>query len=186
MKYLLIASLIFISTSAICQDCKTYYYLQNNKTIEITIYNKKGEASGKQVYAVSNYQRDGFMQVGENGEANPNYHPNSFDEIIVDENYKEPAQETESNIADWFDRNENDNDHYSQPGDLYRKAMNEQDRKNLVSNIVNSMSGITGDKKIEIINRQLCHFFRADMQLGSAVATGLGITIDKNAMTHAH
>jgi catalase len=91
----------------------------------------------------------------------------------------------ESDIADWFDRNENDNDHYTQPGDLYRKVMNDQDRKNLANNIVNAMSGISGEKKNEIINRQLCHFFRADIQLGMAVAKGLGITIDEKAMAHA-
>src|SRR5688572_15719237 len=56
-------------------------------------------------YMVANYQRDGFMQTGENGHDNPNYRPNSFDDIVVDENYKEPAMELESNIADSFDRN---------------------------------------------------------------------------------
>jgi len=35
------------------QDCKNYFFLQQNKTIEMTIYNKKGEANGKQVYTVS-------------------------------------------------------------------------------------------------------------------------------------
>jgi len=62
--------------------------------------------------------------------------------------------------------------------------MNEQDRVDLVSNIVSSMKGIVGDKKDEIINRQLCHFFRADIQLGMAVAKGLGIVIDEKAMDH--
>jgi Catalase len=47
------------------------------------------------------------------------------------------------------------------------------------------MSGIEGEKKHEIINRQLCHFFRADIQLGMAIASGLGITIDDKAMQHA-
>lgn len=135
-------------------------------------------------YMVNNYQRDGFMQVGDNGESNPNYRPNSFDEIVVDENYKEPSMQLDSNTADWFDRNENDNDHFSQPGALYRNAMNDQDRKNLVSNIVSSMKGITGEKKGEITNRQLCHFFRADIQLGMEIAKGLGITIDEKAMEH--
>ena len=37
------------------------------------------------------------------------------------------------------------------------------------------MKGITGPKKDEIINRQLCHFFRADAGLGMRVAEGLGI-----------
>jgi len=90
----------------------------------------------------------------------------------------------ESNIAGWFDRNENDDDHFTQPGLLYSKAMSEMDRKNLVSNIVSSMSGICGEKKDEIINRQLSHFFRADSHLGMAVAKGLGITIDEKKMNH--
>ena len=136
-------------------------------------------------YMVANYQRDGYMQTSDNGGSNPNYRPNSFDDIVVDESYKEPPMKLDSNIADWFDRNENDNDHYTQPGMLYRKAMNDQDRKNLVSNIVGAMSGISGEKKDEIINRQLSHFFRADIQLGMAVAQGLGVTIEEQAMAHA-
>lgn len=136
-------------------------------------------------YTIANYQRDGLMQIGENGGADPNYRPNSFDDIVADESYKEPAMQLESNIADWFDRNENDDDHFTQPGILYRVAMNAQDRKNLVSNIVSSMSGISGEKKDEIINRQLYHFFRADSQLGTAVAKGLGVTIDEKTIAHA-
>ena len=46
------------------------------------------------------------------------------------------------------------------------------------------MSGIAGDKKNDIINRQLCHFFRADIGLGMAIAKGLEITIDENMMKH--
>jgi catalase len=133
-------------------------------------------------YTVANYQRDGHMQVGDNGEANPNYRPNSFDDIVADEGFKEPAMLLESNMADWFDRNENDNDHYTQPGILYRNAMTEQDRKNLATNIISSMRGICGEKKDEIINRQLCHFFRADSQLGKAVAKGLGVIIDEKTI----
>lgn len=133
-------------------------------------------------YAVENYQRDGNMQVGENGGANPNYRPNSFDDIEADENYKEPAMQLDSNFADWFDRNENDDDHYTQPGLLYTKAMTAQDRKNLVDNIVSSMSGIVGEKKDEIIQRQVGYFLRANNELGMAVADGLGITINENTI----
>ena len=130
-------------------------------------------------YGHSNYQRDGFMQVGDNGGSSPNYRPNSFDDIVVDESYKEPPMHLESNIADWFDRNENDGDHFTQPGLLYSKVMSEKDKKNLVSNIVSSMRGICGEKKDEIIDRQLSLFFQADYNLGTAVAKGLGITIDE-------
>jgi len=137
-------------------------------------------------YPVANYQRDGHMQIGDNGGANPNYSPNSFDDIFIDKSYKEPSMLLDSNIADWFDRNENDNDHYTQPGILYRTVMSEQDKKNLVSNIVNSMKGISGEKKDEIINRQLRHFYLADKQLGMSVAKGLGVNIDEKKMNSSN
>ena len=63
--------------------------------------------------------------------------------------------------------------------------MNDQDRKNLVYNIVSSMTIINGEKKDEIINRQLCLFFRVDPQLGMALAKGLGVAIDEKDIAHA-
>ncbi len=124
-------------------------------------------------YDVSNYQRDGLMQTGMNGGSSPNYRPNSFDDIIIDETKKETALYLDSSIADWYDRNEHDDDHYTQPGLLYRDALNEQDRKNLVDNIVVSMSGICGEQREAIIQLQLSHFLKADMQLGMAIADRL-------------
>jgi hypothetical protein len=41
------------------QDCSNYYYLQNNKIIEMTISNNKGKESGKMTYVVSNSQNKG-------------------------------------------------------------------------------------------------------------------------------
>ena len=137
-------------------------------------------------FAVNNYQRDGLMAVNGNGEDSPNYFPNSFDDIVADESYKEPAMELDSTIAGWYDRNaEGENDHYTQPGILFRKVMTDQERKNTVANIVGAMSGISGPKRDVIINRQLCHFFRADIGLGMAVAQGLGVTVGDNMMAHA-
>ncbi len=130
-------------------------------------------------YMVSNFERDGLMRVDGNGNSEPNYFPNSFDGIVADESYKQPAQILDSNVADWYDRNApGDNDHYTQPGLLYTKAMNATDRKNLVKNLVDSMSGISGPKRNDIINRQICHFFRANEELGKAVAKGLGVDIE--------
>ncbi|MHA4812431.1 catalase [Flavitalea flava] len=71
-----------------------------------------------------------------------------------------------------------ENDHYTQPGIFYRDVLSPQDKKNLVSNITGAMSGISGPKRGEIINRQLCHFFRADIGLGMAVAQALGVNVD--------
>ncbi len=136
-------------------------------------------------YMTNNYERDGLMRVDGNGEDSPNYFPNSFDTIVVDESYKEPTLQVENHTADWYDRNgSGDNDHYTQPGILFRKTMSDEDRKNTVSNIVGAMGGISGEKKNDIINRQLCHFFRADIGLGMAIAQGLGISIDENMMKH--
>lgn len=56
--------------------------------------------------------------------------------------------------------------------------MNDYDRHNLKSNIVGAMSGISSPKKELIVSRQLCHFFRADMKLGMAIAKGLGVDAD--------
>ncbi|MCX8481534.1 MAG: catalase [Sediminibacterium sp.] len=127
-------------------------------------------------YMVNNYERDGLMRVDENGGSNPNYFPNSFDNIKPDPAYKQPSWELDSNIADWYDRNgEGENDHFSQPGDFYRNVLDEQGKKNLVSNLVGTLKNVQGEKKSEIINRQLCHFFRADIGLGMAIAQGLGI-----------
>jgi catalase len=130
-------------------------------------------------YMVSNYQRDGSMRVDGNGGSDPNYHPNSFDDIYIDESTKEPAWKLDSSVADWHDRNgEGENDHFTQPGDLYR-LMTDQAKKNTVSNIIGAMKGIDGPKKEEIVNRQLCHFFRADVNLGLEVAKGLGVNVEK-------
>jgi catalase len=137
-------------------------------------------------FAVNNYQRDGMMRVDGNGGSDPNYSPNSFDDIYEDPSYKEPPMTLESNIADWFDRNgPGDDDHFTQPGLLFSKVMNDEERKNTVNNILSSMSGISGPKRDEIINRQLCHFFRADPVLGMVVAQGLGVKIDPKLLGHS-
>ena len=135
-------------------------------------------------YMVSNYQRDGQMRVDGNGDSDPNYFPNSFDDITIDESYKEPTLQLDSTTAGWYDRNAaGENDHYTQPGIFYRKVLSPQDKKNLVSNIVGAMSGISGPKRDLIVNRQLCHFFRADIGFGMAVAQALGVNIDPDMMS---
>lgn len=133
-------------------------------------------------YFTNNYQRDGQMRIDGNGGRMPNYFPNSFDNITVDETYKEPSQELESNVSGWYDRNAaGENDHYTQPGNLFRLMVPEQ-QQNLISNVVGAMSGIDGPKREEIINRQLCHWFRADPRLGMGIAQGLGVHIDPNML----
>jgi catalase len=118
------------------------------------------------------------MRADGNGGSSPNYWPNSFDDIVIDESYKEPPLSLESTIADWYDRNApGEDDHYTQPGNLFRHALNDVDRQHLIHNIVASMQGIVSPKRDQIIYRQLCHFCRADIHLGIGVAAGLGLDI---------
>ncbi len=125
------------------------------------------------VSPVHHHQRDGAMNVDGNGGDSPNYFPNSFDEIEADKGYKEPPLKLDSDVADTWDRNENDDDFYTQPGILFRNVMSEEERKNTIDNIVGAMSGITGQKREEIIRRQLNHFHKADAELAQKVAKGL-------------
>jgi catalase len=129
-------------------------------------------------YGFSNYQRDGQMALGDNGGPGPNYFPNSFDGPMEDKTVGEPAEELDG-LADRYDRNvgPGEDDHYTQPGNLFR-LLDAQAQRNLINNIVGSMSGIEGPKKDLIIQRQLCHWFRADIRLGMAIAKGLGVDVE--------
>ncbi len=127
------------------------------------------------IVPVHNHQRDGFMALNGNGGSAPNYFPNSFDDIEAGKEYKEPPMSIESDVADTWDRNQNDNDHYSQAGALFRKVMTDQERANTVANFVGALKGVSGPKKKEILLRQLDHFNKADKELAVLVAKGLGI-----------
>jgi catalase len=121
----------------------------------------------------SNHQRDGFMVTDGNRGDLPNYYPNSFDDIEADRSYRESPFQLDGLTADSYDRNENDDDHYTQPGELYRKVMTAGERKNTLSNLIGAMSGIKGPKRDEIIRRQLGHFYKADKELAMDIAKGL-------------
>jgi hypothetical protein len=53
-----------IPVIALAQDCQHFLLLQKNKIIEMTIYNKKGEPNGKQVYTVSDVSEGGGLTTG--------------------------------------------------------------------------------------------------------------------------
>ncbi len=132
-------------------------------------------------FAVANYQRDGFMRADGNGGSQSRTTGRIASTIwLIDQSYKEPALALDATVADWYDRNApGDDDHYTQPGNLFRQVLTETERQHLIDNTVTSMQGITGPQRDAIIARQLCHFCRADIHLGLGVATGLGLEIDK-------
>lgn len=125
------------------------------------------------IVPVHNHERDGYMSVNGNGGDAPNYYPNSYDGIEADPKYKSPGMDLHSDWADFYDRNENDDDHYTQPGQLFRKVMTDSERKATISNLAGSMAGIEGPKRDEIIQRQLGHFYKVDKELATEIAQKL-------------
>lgn len=65
MKYVFTLICLLAAAGLHAQDCKNYYYLQNNKTIEMTIYNRKGDVAGRNVYQVSNVKPSGSSVTSE-------------------------------------------------------------------------------------------------------------------------
>ncbi len=122
---------------------------------------------------VMNYQRDGSMALGDNRGNAPNYEPNSYEDAPKQNPaYAEPPLPLGNVAADRYDHREG-NDDYTQAGDLYRlMSLDQQER--LTSNIAGSLSAARRDIQM----RQLCHFFRADVDYGRRVAAKLGIEID--------
>ncbi len=122
---------------------------------------------------LNNYQRDGFMRTDDNFGGAPNYFPNSFGGPEHDPRNDEPAFPVSGEVK--RDVYTHPNDDFVQPGNLYRDVMSEQDRTNLVSNIVGHLSG--AQKRIQL--RQTAIFYKADEDYGSRVAKGLGLDLSE-------
>ncbi len=127
---------------------------------------------------VYNYQRDGQMSVNGNGGASPNYSPGSFNGFSTDKQIKEPPLVLDSNIAEIFNRNENDDDHYTQPRWLYHTVFSDRDRQSVIKNITDSMKYIGGPKREEIILRQLNNFYLIDNDFANKIADGLSVVLN--------
>lgn len=114
------------------------------------------------------YNRDGAMRTDENGGASANYEPNSAGGP-EQTNANEPGL-TLSGEAGRFDHRD-DNDDYSQAGDLYR-LMSKDEQSRLVANIVGAMQSVPE----AILRKQIEHFSRADKAYGEQIAQALGLS----------
>mmetsp|Transcript_18216 Transcript_18216/g.31013 ORF Transcript_18216/g.31013 Transcript_18216/m.31013 type:complete len:494 (-) Transcript_18216:92-1573(-) len=116
-------------------------------------------------------ERDGLMNVTNNGGAKPNYEPNSEPDGLVEGGRKYAFKPQATGCpADRYEF-KHPNDDFVQAGNLYRKAMDDEQRKHLINNIV----GHLGNARKEIQIRQTKLFFKADKDYGMRVAKGLGI-----------
>lgn len=118
--------------------------------------------------AVCNYQRGGAMRVDGNGGNGPNYEPNTLGGPLPATHVTDHEQAVSGVIQRVGYRIDDD---YFQAGDYYRKlSANEKTR--LIDNLVDSLKHASRD----IQERQLPHFFKADQEYGTRIATGLGLT----------
>lgn len=119
---------------------------------------------------VHHYQRDGQMQPSTNGGGSVYYEPNSAGGPQEKPAYKRPTMQVSGSTDSVPYDNE---DHYTQAGDLYRLLPKEEQAR-LIENIVSSMKPVTND---EIKLRQIAHFYKADPEYGIRVAEGLGLSV---------
>ena len=121
--------------------------------------------------ARANYQRDGAMRTDGNGGPGPNYWPNSFGGPAPDPKAGEPAFDFSGEIGRRpYPKTEDD---FVQPGNLYRKVMDDTAREHLVGNIVAHLGG--AQKRIQL--RQSALFFKAEKEYGTRVAGGLKLDV---------
>jgi catalase len=118
---------------------------------------------------VHHYHKDGSMRFFRNDTGNPDayYEPNSMGGPAQDASYREPPLRI-SGDADRYNHREG-NDDYTQPGNLFR-LMTPDQRERLMDNIRDAMQGVPMD----IVRRQVAHFYKADPDYGIGVATRMG------------
>ena len=118
---------------------------------------------------VSTFHRDGLMRVDGNYGGTLGYEPNSYGEWQEQPEFREPPLGLEG-AADHWNPREDDNDYYSQPGNLFR-LMSPEQQKALFENTARAM----GDAPKEVKVRHIGNCMKADPAYGEGVAKALGI-----------
>ena len=121
---------------------------------------------------VHGYHRDGAMRVDGNYGNTKGYEPNSLNEWQEQPDFKEPPLATEGAADHWNHRE--DDDYYTQPGNLFR-LMNSEQQQLLFENTARSVGGAS----VEIQKRHIGNCLKANPDYGKGVADALGISLDE-------
>lgn len=116
------------------------------------------------------YHRDGAMRVDGNAGSRIGYEPNMFSEWQEQPDFSEPPLSIEGAADHWNHRE--DEDYYSQPGNLFR-LMNKDQQQVLFENTARAI----GPARIEIQHRHIRNCYRADPAYGKGVADALNIQL---------
>ena len=127
---------------------------------------------------VANYQRDGPMCVNGNSGSEPNYEPNTVEGTPKEApEYKQKPFAVSGMVARHPINHPNSD--FEQPGLLYRKVMNDEEKTDLVNNLVGHMKNAT---KRDALERQVKIFYKCDPEYGTRVAKGLGLPVHDSKM----
>ena len=121
---------------------------------------------------VHGYHRDGAMRVDGNYGSTKGYEPNSLDEWQEQPDFKEPPLAIDGAADHWNHRE--DDDYYSQPGNLFR-LMSPEQQQLLFDNTARSIGGASD----RIQKRHISNCLKADPNYGKGVAAALGISLDE-------
>ncbi len=119
---------------------------------------------------VHSYHRDGAMRVDGNFGSTIGYEPNSKGEWQEQPDYSEPPMNLSGAASRWDHRE--DDDYYSQPGDLFR-LMNAEQQEALFNNTAGSVGGAS----VDVQKRHIRNCLKADPAYGAGVAKALGISL---------
>ena len=121
----------------------------------------------------NSFHRDGAMRVDGNHGSTLGYEPNSYGEWQEQHNFLDSPLELEGTAAHWNHREDND-DYYSQAGNLFR-LMREEQQKVLFENTARAMGDAPRDIKI----RHIGNCMKADPAYGLGVALAMDISLDE-------
>lgn len=116
------------------------------------------------------YHRDGAMRTDGNLGGTISYNPNSYGTWDNQPQYAEPALELHGDADHWD--HYTDDDHYEQPGNLFRK-MTPAQQQVLFENTARAISGASE----EVLLRHIKNCTKADPAYGEGVARALGLNV---------
>jgi len=125
------------------------------------------------VKAPHSFHRDGQMRVDGNQGSLLHYEPNSYGEWQEQPEYAEPPLELQG-AADRWNYREDDDNYYSQPGNLFR-LMSPAQQQVLFENTARNMAGVP----LEIQLRHIGNCLKADPAYGAGVAKALGTPLSE-------
>jgi catalase len=118
------------------------------------------------------FHRDGAMRVDGNHGSTLGYEPNSYGEWLEQKDFAEPPLALEG-VADHWNHREDNDDYYSQAGNLFR-LMNTEQQKILCENTARAMGDAPRDIKI----RHIGNCWKANSAYGKGVAMAMDISLD--------